>query len=74
VSARARADDRSVRRTVDEQRDRRDREDLVARGDLGVLVDVELRERDLAFALGLELVEDGVDRAARLRGARPARA
>src|SRR5664279_4124486 len=64
MAARPCADDRRARLAAFEERHRRDREHLVPRCDLGVLVDVELRERDAAGrALG-ELVEERLDRVA----------
>ncbi len=53
VRARAGADHGLARLAALEERHGRDREHLVARGDLGMLVDVELHERDaVAGALG----------------------
>lgn len=62
VRGRAGADDGVARLAVSEQDRRRDREHAVARRGHGVLVDVELCERDLAAGLILERRQHGLDR------------
>ena len=71
VRAGACADHRPARLAALEEDRGRDREHLVARGGLQVLVDVELGELDAAVVLGLELGEDRLDRAARARTTGP---
>ncbi len=71
VATRARADDGSARLARGEERDGRNRQHLVARGDLGMLVDVELREGDASVACCDELLEHPLDGAARLAPRRP---
>src|SRR5436190_15480103 len=63
VRARPGADHGLLRASVLEENRRRDREDAEARSRLDVLVDVQLREGDLAIVLPLELGEDRLDRA-----------
>ena len=70
MRARPSADDRFLRASAFEEDRGRDREDAEARRSLDVLVDVQLREGDLALVLMLQLRKDGLDGAA---GAAPGR-
>src|SRR5947199_1913830 len=58
---RPRADDRLLGPAAVEDDHSRDREHVVTRGGLDVLVDVELHERDALLVLPLELGEDRLD-------------
>src|SRR5579884_3274425 len=64
---RAEADDGAARGSVGEQHHGRDREDLVAAGELRMIVDVESPDVDVL----LELLEDGLERAAGPAPGRP---
>ena len=59
---------RCLDRAALEQHQRRDATHVVLRRDAGILVDVDLRDRDLVFVLGRDLVED---RGNHLAGAAP---
>src|SRR5919204_6918062 len=71
VRPRPRADERLAGLAALEEDDARDREDVVARGRRGVLVDVQLRELDATPVLGRKLLEHRMDGAARAAPRRP---
>src|SRR6266581_4775481 len=65
VAPRPRADESLLRLAVREEDHGRDREHLVPRGDLRVVVDVDAGEPDATSGLLLEFLEDRPDRLAR---------
>ena len=71
MRTRAGADDRLAGLSTLEEDRGRDREHVVARGRLDVLVDVELGELDASAVLLLELAQDRLDRVTRAAPGRP---
>src|SRR5436190_19207532 len=71
MRARPGADHSGPRLAAVEQDRRGDREDVVPRGRQRVLVDVQLRDLDLAVCLRLQLLQDRLDRATRPAPRRP---